>query len=134
MQSVAALEAEVKFQADVIERQRDHIDYLETQLMDKTVRFPVEWGLSHHQGRALRHLLKRNVATWDSLFAVLYGDMPGDEPDIQAIYMLFHHMRRSLKPLGIEITTVYGEGYSLSSDMKQRIHALCETDRKDAPV
>ncbi|MEO1110498.1 MAG: helix-turn-helix domain-containing protein [Pseudomonadota bacterium] len=134
MTILSALQLDLKQKIDRIAELEDENAYLKAQLMDESIVFPSSWKLRPLEQKVLRHLLKRSVATTDSLMAVLYSDRGGDEPDDNVLKICVYRIRRVLGPLGIKIQTMRGEGYRLEQDMKHRIQTLCETDRKDAPA
>lgn len=134
MTTLNSLRLDLQQKNDRISELEDENAYLKAQLMDEVIVFPPSWKLRPSERKILRHLLKRRAATTESLLAVLYSDRGGDEPEENILKVHVYRLRQSLRRLGIEIQTNYGEGYSMSSDMKQRVHALCETDRKDAPA
>ncbi|WP_282046329.1 hypothetical protein [Roseibium album] len=125
MSTTSAHELETKFLNETIEALRDQVDYLEAQLMDTEIQFPPDLGLSHQDKKVVRHLLKRPFATHDSLRAILYADLRGEEPESDTLYIRIYKIRGLLRAHGVEITTRYGEGYELTPDMKQRLRSVC---------
>lgn len=55
---------------------------------------------------------KHRVLSKEALLNDLYGLLP-DEPEIKIIDVFICKLRKKLKPLGVEIQTVWGKGYRL---------------------
>ncbi|MCK7611988.1 helix-turn-helix domain-containing protein [Roseibium sediminicola] len=108
-----------------IEALRDQVAYLEAQLMDQDVHFPGTWRLSPNEKRILRHLIKRPLVTRESAMAVLYHERGGNEPDLNILRVYIRSLRRALSPMGIEILTHHGEGYSICAETRESILRLC---------
>lgn len=68
------------------------------------------------QENALLEILaaaKGRVQSKERLLASLYALQPDDPPEIKIIDVFVCKLRKKLKPLGVEIFTVRGQGYRL---------------------
>lgn len=89
---------------------------LEDLLLPSGVRLPVEWMLSPKEARLFAHLTTREMVTKQNLMDAIYFDLhTDDEPTIKIIDVFICKVRKKLKPFGIEIETVWGQGYSLKN-------------------
>lgn len=88
--------------------------------------FPREWKIKLTSRKLLRHLLARKMVSKTSAYLALYDGSDGDGPSETILNVYICHLRKRLKPLGISITTHWGEGYSLTPEMKQRLRELIE--------
>lgn len=114
---IAALEAEN-------ERLRDRVEFLERNFGVTDFLAPVEWRLTASETRVFGHLLARDLATKDSLMAALYCAGADDEPDIKIVDVFVCKLRKKIKPFGLEIDTLWGQGYRLSAAMKAHAKSL----------
>ncbi|WP_298981516.1 helix-turn-helix domain-containing protein [uncultured Roseibium sp.] len=108
-----------------VEDLTDQIEYLEAQLMDQSVHFPDNWILTPSERKVLRHLLKRRIASTESILACLYSARGGDEPEENIVKVHIYRLRRVLSVVGVEITTLHREGYTLTPEMKDKVYRLC---------
>ena len=99
---------EAALQATIV-RLEDRIQELE-EAMGLCVLPPLEWGLTVQQARLFGALLEREVLTKDAAMAALYRDRGDDEPEMKIVDVFVCHIRRKLKPFGIEIGTRWGVG------------------------
>ena len=74
---------------------------------------PVEWRLTSSEARVVGVLLKREVATKDAIMAALYRADARDEAEVKIVDVFICKIRKKLKPLGIQITTRWGQGYCI---------------------
>lgn len=125
----ARLEA-LKVENDML---RARIAQLEDALM-ASERFvvPVEWRLTANEARVFGVLLARELATKEAIMAALYGNLGKDEAEIKIVDVFVCKARRKLKPFGVEIKTVWGQGYYLTPETKARLRAAAEQERAAA--
>ncbi|OWK18303.1 hypothetical protein AJ88_03730 [Mesorhizobium amorphae CCBAU 01583] len=111
MSQLATEESLVERQSELIKELRERIRQLE-ELVTPVVSVPPEWGLTLKESRLYACLTAREVASKDFIMAALYGHRidGGDPNDISTVV---YKLRPKLKPQGIEILTVWGQGYSL---------------------
>lgn len=100
-----------------LERQIDILTERNRQLEDLLVPSGVlvrtVWMLTPQEARLFAHLTTRSLATKRSIMSAMYGDRIDDEPHEKIVDVFICKLRRKLKPYDIEITTVWGQGYSL---------------------
>ncbi len=73
---------------------------------------PLEWGLTSTEAKVFAHLASRDMVTKRSVMAALYSDRP-EEPEPKITDVFICKLRRKLKPFGVSIVTVWGQGWSL---------------------
>ena len=82
---------------------------------------PAEWGLTKLEKQIYRIVASRKLATYEALFAILYGADPNGGRTINLLKVKAHHLRKKLEPFGIEIETVWGQGYRLKKPQEDRL-------------
>lgn len=72
--------------------------------------------LPDSEGKILQLLIDRwpNVASKESLHHAIYGLDPDGGAEIRIIDVFICRLRKKIKPLGVDIETSWGSGYSLS--------------------
>lgn len=105
---------------DLVDLQRDRIEFLEERirqleeaLMPSTVVVPVEYQLTANEARVFAHLASRDVGTKQSIMMALYSDR-SEEPEIKIVDVFVCKLRRKLRPFGVHIETIWGQGYRLA--------------------
>lgn len=91
---------------------------------------PLALRLSRNQARMLGLLMHKKVASKDALYTALYTDVICDKelPESKVIDVQISHMRRKLRPFGIEIETIWGTGYALAPEAKEKINRMVEQE------
>lgn len=92
---------------------RERVRQLEEEIAPSLVSVPLEWRLTASEARVFAHLTTRTVATKTSIMAALYSDRPDDDPELKIVDVYVCKIRRKVKPYGVKIATVWGQGYSL---------------------
>lgn len=111
------VDARVEALQEELARAREQIARLEAALgMDLIT--PFEWGLTGAEMRLFGGLMARTVLTKAAAMAVLYRDFGRDEAEPKIVDVLVCKARKKLKPFGIAIETVWGQGYRLSAESK----------------
>jgi DNA-binding response OmpR family regulator len=121
---------------EVVERENDTLRERVAQLEAALVEaggflVPVEWRLTPSEARVFCALLSRPLLTKDALMAALYHNLGRDEADQKIVDVFICKLRKKLKPFGIAIETVWGQGYylppatrsQLRSEQQQRVAA-----------
>ncbi|RUM06789.1 winged helix-turn-helix domain-containing protein [Rhizobium chutanense] len=105
---------------DLVDLQRDRIAFLEERvrqleeaLMPASVMAPIEYQLTANEARVFSHLASRDFGTKQSIMMALYSDR-AEEPEIKIVDVFVCKMRRKLKPFGVRIETIWGQGYRLA--------------------
>ena len=109
---------DVAARLEAVERENDmlraRIAQLEDALAGSAVALPIEWGLTPQESRVLGVLRARSMATKEAVMAALYVDLGKDEAEPKIVDVFICKIRKKLKPFGVEIKTVWGQGYSLA--------------------
>lgn len=85
---------------------------------------PLALRLTATEQRVVGHLLEREHITKDSAMAVLYRDLARDEAEPKIVDVFICKIRKKLKPFGIKITTLWGQGYAMPQASKAALRAL----------
>jgi DNA-binding response OmpR family regulator len=81
-------------------------------------------SLTRTQRKFVNLLLATNgVCTKERLYDVLYA-MQNYKPSPTILHEILRVVRRQLEPLGIEIKTVFGEGYIIPTESKTKLIEL----------
>lgn len=92
------------------------------------VRLPPGLGLTPHEARIFLSLLKRDVCSKEQLLNAAYDLLhDGDLPGIKIIDVFICKIRKKLKPHGISISTIWGQGYYLDAEARQRASDMIAT-------
>lgn len=97
-----------------IETLRERVRQLEDILAPAAVDVPIEWRLTASEARVFAHLTTRVVATKQSIMAALYSDRPDDDPEMRIVDVFICKIRKKIEPFGVNIQTVWGQGYALT--------------------
>lgn len=81
------------------------------------------FGLTRQEALLVGALFTRERVSKEGLFIVLYGDYNCDV-DIKIVDVLVAKVRPKLKAIGIEIETLWGEGYRISREQRQQLRTL----------
>lgn len=100
-------------QKNRIETLEERIRQLEEALSPADVPVRVEWCLTSSEARVFSHLTTRDHATKQSIMMAMYSDRIDVEPEIKIVDVFVCKMRKKLKPFGVEIITIWGQGYAL---------------------
>lgn len=109
---IEALEAE-------IERLRDQLDAARAAL-GAHIEPWFGLGLTAHESLAFGALYKRDMLTKDQLVHAIYASRTDDPPEIKIIDVLIYKIRKKIMPFGIQIQTVWGQGYRMDPLSKQK--------------
>jgi biotin operon repressor/Fe2+ or Zn2+ uptake regulation protein len=81
--------------------------------------------LTRNQRTVVDMLLVTNgICTKESLYAALYVSKQGHKPDPKILDEMLRVIRKQLRPLGIEIKTVFGKGYTMPVESKVKLKEL----------
>ena len=98
---------------------RERVKYLEGLLMQRGA-VPAVFGLTPKEYAIVGMLVARNEVSKDQLMTVLYGD-PDNEPASQVLSVFVSKARGKLLPFGVEISTIWGRGWSMSKEAKAKV-------------
>ena len=80
-------------------------------------------GLTRAESRVLVWLLENEHVDKEQLHAAMAQD--GDPAtNIKIVGVLVHKLRKKLKPHGIEVATVWGTGYGLTADARDKLRKI----------
>lgn len=96
---------------------RERVAELE-RVLGITLDAPLEWGLTGQESRVMGALIARPLVTKDVAMAALYRDFGRDEPEPKIIDVFICKIRKKVRPFGIEIETVWGQGYRIPADQR----------------
>ncbi|MCX5570602.1 helix-turn-helix domain-containing protein [Kaistia sp. K-TC2] len=89
---------------------------------------PPGLGLTPHEARVFLALLKRDVCSKEQLMNAAYDLLhDGELPAIKIIDVFICKIRRKLKPHDISIGTLWGRGYYLDAEARQRANDMITT-------
>ena len=121
---------------------RDRIDELEEtvrQLRDELAPqefwlwFPREWKLTTQQAKVLAFIMARSpgMAKRESLLLNCVS-VPGADnmPDIKIVDVVICAVRKKIAPLGVDIRTVWGNGYEISKRDADFLRLICEAEKR----
>lgn len=112
---IEALEAEN-------ERLRTTIELLEQALgFDDAIAFPLEWGLTCSERRILGFLMRHGIVSRQALMTAVDT---GTEMDDRTIDSHIKRARKKLIRFGIQVETLYGEGYYLTPETKAHARTM----------
>lgn len=104
---------------------RNRIRVLE-EIAGTSLEVPFEYGLTRKEAIILGVMLKNDLARKEALMEALYPH-DQDAGDVKILDVWVCHMRRKLKPWGIEIVTVYADGWRLPPASKHIVRSMLET-------
>lgn len=107
------------------ERLREELRYYETlpSADDWTPRFTL--GLTRTQGGVLRLLVQRGRVSSEQLLHHCYHGDPDripTDPQLPKVYIC--QLRKKLRPFGLEIETIWGDGYRMSPEHREAVRAM----------
>lgn len=103
---------------------RDRVESLES-ILTADVPAAAVADLTKTESQLLGLLKKRPMVTKPQVMEVLYGArIEKDCPEEKIVDVFVCKMRKKLNPLGIEIETVWGQGYQLNAAGRQALKML----------
>jgi hypothetical protein len=119
---VRKLRAEVALLRIENARLREQLEAIGTAATES---FPPEWGLSKSEGKMLRVILARQLATFEAIAGVLYDDSPKEEPGLATLKVFAMRIRRKLAEAGVEVRVEgkWGEGFYIREEGKAKLRA-----------
>lgn len=100
---------------DQLETLKERNRQLEELLVPSSVSVRQEWRLTPSEGRVFAHLASREMGTKAGIMLAMYSDRPGDMPDTKIVDVFVCKLRKKLSPFGVEVLTVWGQGYRLKN-------------------
>lgn len=102
----------VKAMEGQIELLEGRVRMLEDALFADAI-VPVEWNLTGSEARVMGCLINREMATKQAIMAALYTDRNCDSAEEKIVDVFVCQVRLKLRPFGVEIKTVWGQGFQL---------------------
>lgn len=89
--------------------------------------------LRPYECRILSFIEKQTgTARRQAIYTALFGNRPEcDQPDIRLVDVYLCRIRRVLRPIGIEIVTVFNVGWALTATDKAKLNAWLEGENYD---
>jgi DNA-binding response OmpR family regulator len=85
----------------------------------------LRFGLTHAESRALVQLLEHEHVSKQALHAAI---SPDGDMKLKTLDVVVCHLRKKLKPHGIAITTIWGQGYALDREARDKIKQITGHD------
>ncbi len=119
-------EARIAMLERQVETLRDQIAALEAQL-GHDIEPSVALGLTASEARVFGTLMRRGEVTKQQIMGAIYADRVHDDelPEPRIVDVFVCKIRKKLARYGIEITTIWGQGYGLSAPARERAMQLC---------
>jgi two-component system cell cycle response regulator CtrA len=76
---------------------------------------PLDWGLTQQESIVVGALLRTEMATKERLMTALYGGRIDEGAEVKVIDVFVCKVRKKLRAFGLEIETVWGQGYRMSA-------------------
>jgi two-component system cell cycle response regulator CtrA len=85
---------------------------------------PVELRLTPHEALLFNVLTKREMVTKSTALSALYSDFGKDEAEPKIVDVFICKLRKKVRPFGIEVETVWGQGYRMSAESKAIVQQM----------
>jgi len=102
------------------QRLKDQIEAL-SDAMGANLVLPLEWRLTPKETGIFGFLMTRELATKQAIMSALYGLGADEEPDMKIVDVFVCKLRRKIRPFGLMIETVWGQGYALTAETKRQV-------------
>jgi DNA-binding response OmpR family regulator len=122
MNEVESLRARVAVLEAELDNLQDKYNILLAEL-GQHIEVPLQFGLTRHEAGALGAIMARPIAFKSTIMAAIYADKVADDetPMEKIIDVFVCKLRKKLDPFGISVETVWGQGYKMSAENKQKI-------------
>jgi two-component system cell cycle response regulator CtrA len=105
---------------------REKVAALE-EIIGLKINVPLIFGLTAHEAKLFGVLLKRELVSKDTAMTALYGLRADvEEVEIKIIDVFICKIRKKLESFGITIETVWGQGYRLSAQARDKANSYLE--------
>lgn len=106
---------------------QDRFDELKALMGLDRVDNLVVLGFRRHEARILCQLLTRKLVNNETILATAYNHVHVDErPEVGIVKVAICRIRAKLKPYGITIENLWGTGYSIREDNKDKLRRLMQ--------
>ena len=118
---------DVDARLEVVEAENDmlraKVEHLEA-LIGMWMPVPISFGLTAQEARVLGVLMKRDLASKELVMAGLYSQRPDDTVEIKIVDVFVCKIRKKLQRFDIPIETVWGQGYRLKPETKDKVRGI----------
>ena len=90
--------------------------------------FPRRFDLSANQAKMLALLMRPGIFSKDMLMRAIWEGRNYQPNQKKLIDVMIYKMREKLSPLGIEILTMWGQGYYLTPQTKERVREMMRAE------
>lgn len=103
-----------------VEELQDRLERIEASLIE-TLEPRYVADLTRSEQLLVALLMRRERVRREELHSFLYSDRPADdeEAEMKIVDVFICKIRKKLKPFGVEIQTIYGEGFCLPRASKE---------------
>jgi DNA-binding response OmpR family regulator len=125
--SVAAALTDSETIADLkgtVQELQDRVSELQELIFGEQERIQAAFGLTTIEATIVALLLNRPVGTKPVLYGALYSGALDELPDTTVLKVHICKIRKKLDAFGIEIETLWGDGWKLTPAMKDRLRSL----------
>lgn len=116
-------DVDYKARCDLLEQEndilREKVFLLTADGLDH--RFAVCFGLTRHENIIFATCMKNDVVFHERLMSLMYASEVDDAPQPEIVKVFACKMRQKLKKFGIVIKTVWGIGYSIDEENKNKV-------------
>ncbi len=121
------LQARIDVLESELELAKERIRQLE-EAFGMTIDAPLMLRLTGSEARVLGVLLTRDMVHKPQIMAALYNERIHDDeiPETKIVDVFVCKMRKKLKRFGVDVETVWGQGYKLSPDSRRLVLAMGE--------
>jgi DNA-binding response OmpR family regulator len=84
-------------------------------------------SLTGSEKRILDVLVQRRRVSYEQIYVYLYG-LRDEGPDEAVVKVLISKLRKKLRPVNVNIATMWGQGYRIDNDSADRLLSLAGND------
>lgn len=122
--------AELNARVDELEEENRQL----RELAAPEFRYPAEMKLTPTEGQVLAVIAARSGPTSAGRINNILYAVAGIDVQDKTIDVFICKIRRKLKPFGIEIRNVWGHGFELTQENKNRLNGVVSRCRRRAPL
>lgn len=89
---------------------------------------PITLRLTGSEARVFGILMKREIATKETVMAGLYSDRADDNVEIKIVDVFICKLRKKLQSFALPVETVRGQGYRLTPETKEKVRHLMRAE------
>ena len=123
--------AEIKRLQDRVCELEDRLEMYQQELGLKQLT-PLVFGFTKNEEKIFNVMMKKEVAYTSFFLTAMYTAEGKNEAEPNIVKVHVHRMRAKLKPFKIKIHVLYGRGYYLTPEDKERARAFYGRDEEHA--